>query len=1073
MICESNLEDSISNYFVDNLGYKKLTYTGFNQETLILESDLKSFLMDTQYEKCKKIINYEYNGDDILFFEDIYKEISDYVYSYNKDNSSGALNVAIQLGKADSFKFKGVVFTLYYSFNNKDNDKNIYTVVPQINFAIKGLKGSIRKKPDIGILVNGILFSFIQLKIQHRGQTAEKEGRDQIINDYTESIRFGVTDHILNNKIQFEKNEDRYSLIQKNIKCFHSPVHIVSMDMNDAYVIRGISKHYKELETFYLNDQFDDIFLKKEIKKSFFKDSIHIKEFDLNASYRTEKVLHELYSKDRIQNEILYFNFIGYDKKIEVIKNKKEVINKSNNTILNYPRPNQKYGVEKTIDEIVKKYKNENNKNYEIERLIKQLDKLGVSNNIKQNVINKRLAYKNNQNQFSILLQYAAGFGKTYIICWLSLIMKDLENINSSLKNDFLFDKIFIISDRVDLRDQIDRAMHNMNIDKTLFKEINTKEDLKKSLNETGPRIVIVNIQKFTYFKDILGEDHKDLLKNKRVAFLIDEIHRSNSGVQHQTMTSLFDEVVDSVSQDGDKKNLIIGLTATPTDENLARFGEYQGCTEDLKWMPFDSFTMEEAIKDGFVLDPTKNIIPFAVKLDFQVKDKKRLPTKKEIYEYRDRIKMNAKHMVHILFDTTFKKIKGNGKAMLCCYSIDAALAYYDALKKEMKNMLLDEKYSKYGNTGVYIVYSSTQDQIAAHHISGFANEKETINAFKNNRNGIIIVVDKLQTGFDEPRLHTLLLDKEITDINAVQTVCRVNRTMKGKEDCLVVDFSIDNINLSNIKNAFKKFSSVVASTFDSVEIKNIVEAMYKNIIKTEYYLNFFNIYKKDQENMEIAYQIQHFIDDKFKTANGSDEMINMGELFMNYLGKVGMIRNIIEINEKYTDYFFINYLREFLNIIRSKLNTSNSTFHEVVDFIVDSVGTIESSKIQIEDLKKKKIGNAKLKISNDDEYNIIAIIRELNKKEENKEILILEYEEKMNRFFGRLLEIHEKYNGLLLDDIDMYKKSSEFERFFNMTIRRMYDEHDMTLFIDDIKENILLMESDFFRYIRKNNLLP
>lgn len=1069
MVSETNFENSIVNHLVDKLGYEKDSPSVFNRYTMVLENALERFLMETQPKKCKNFISKDYDGDKKLFFKDISKAISDYVYFYNKDNANGALNVPVQLGKNSLFKFKGVPFTLYYPFGSKDIDQNIYTVVPQINFSIKGIHKNLHIIPDVGVFVNGILFSYLQLKIEHRGQSAENQGRGQVIGDYLESIRFGVIDHLPNHNLS-DNNGERYSLIQQNLKYFHSPAHIVTMDMNDAYVIRGISKYYKETETLYLNNKIDDLSIKNEIKKSFLKDTVHIKESDLDAETRTEKVLYNLYSKNSIQNEILYFNFIGYEKKSEYIKGKKEVTNKANTAVLNYPRPNQKYGVEKTIAEVIRKYHNERNPDYEIERLIQKLNNLAVPEHIKRSVIEKRRAYKNNQNQFSLLLQYAAGFGKTYILCWLALLLKDLENIGSQSKNDFLLDKIFIISDRVDLRDQIDRSMHSMNIDKSLFKEICTKEDLKKCLNEKTSRIVIVNIQKFTHFNDMLGDDDKYLLKGKRVAFLIDEIHRSNSGSQHQSMTNLFDEVVDSVSMDGDKKNLIIGLTATPTDENLARFGEYQGCTEDLKWTPFDSYTMTEAIQDGFVLDPTKNIIPFAVKLDFAVEDHRKIPTKKEIYEFRDRIKMNAKHMTHILLDTAFKKIKGNGKAMLCCYSIDSALAYYDALREEINSITTsNEKYSQYENVGIYIVYSSTQEQTPAHIHCGFNNEKETINAFKNNRNGLMIVVDKLQTGFDEPRLHTLLLDKEITDINAVQTVCRANRTMKGKEDCLVVDFSIDNVNLSNIESAFLKFAGVVVSTLDSFEIKQFVESMYKNLLKTEYYSTFFSKYKQEPDSINIAYDIQNFINEKFKTENGIIDIEMTGELFLNYLSKLGIVRTIIDLDKKYTNPILISFLRELLNIARARLNGGNTKYHEVVDFIVDTVGTIESSKIQIDKLKNKKTSTAKFKFSpDDDNYSILAKIREMNKKENNKEFLILEYKEKMIIFFEKVIELNSKKEGMLLDDIDSNTRSIEFEKFFKMTIRRMKDIPDMFSFINDIEDNASLMESDFYNYISK-----
>ena len=142
-------------------------------------------------------------------------------------------------------------------------------------------------------------------------------------------------------------------------------------------------------------------------------------------------------------------------------------------------------------------------------------------------------------------------------------------------------------------------------------------------------------------------------------------------------MTDLFDDIADNFSVTSKKKkNLIIGLTATPTDHNLSRWGEYQGCLEDIKWIPFDTYTMKQAIADGFVLDSTKNKVAYSIELQYEIPtegDKKRNATTKEIYEYDERIKIVAENIAKTLLDVTYKKIRRSGKGMLCCYSITAA----------------------------------------------------------------------------------------------------------------------------------------------------------------------------------------------------------------------------------------------------------------------------------------------------------------------------------------------------------------------------------------------------------------
>jgi len=137
-----------------------------------------------------------------------------------------------------------------------------------------------------------------------------------------------------------------------------------------------------------------------------------------------------------------------------------------------------------------------------------------------------------------------------------------------------------LVVDRLQLRDQLDTMLHNMNIQKGMFIEAYDKKTFTRAL-ASDKRIVIVNIQKFGTVNDILDSTAVTKLSKLRIAFLIDEIHRSNDGVQNQEMISVFDELQSSFdnnatyTQEPHKKNLIVGFTATPSDHTLARFGEY------------------------------------------------------------------------------------------------------------------------------------------------------------------------------------------------------------------------------------------------------------------------------------------------------------------------------------------------------------------------------------------------------------------------------------------------------------------------------------------------------------------
>ena len=209
----------------------------------------------------------------------------------------------------------------------------------------------------------------------------------------------------------------------------------------------------------------------------------------------------------------------------------------------------------------------------------------------------------------------------------------------------------------------------------------------------------------------MLDNEVLEKLEKMRIVFLIDEIHRSNSGDQHEDMLSIFDELQAPFDNDArystghKKKNLIIGFTATPDDHTLARFGEFSGYAESEKlWRPFDFYTMKEAIEDGFILNPLKNIVPIASKMLFDIpentlkgftKQEYKDAKKKQIYENRDRIDAIGKYVADLLVKDVYRQIRGTGKAMLAVHSIKSAIAYKEAVTKHFNVLIEDPKYSR------------------------------------------------------------------------------------------------------------------------------------------------------------------------------------------------------------------------------------------------------------------------------------------------------------------------------------------------------------------------------------------
>jgi type I restriction enzyme R subunit len=616
-----------------------------------------------------------------------------------------------------------------------------------------------------------------------------------------------------------------------------------------------------------------------------------------------------------------------------------------------------------------------------------------------------------------------------------------------------------------------------MNIGQSLYSTPKNKNELKSAIMSGHKRVIVVNIQKFKFLKKLLeSENVSKLLKDERVAFIIDEIHRSNSGTMHNTMTDMFSDLTDdflrfSENLKTNKKNLIIALTATPTEENLARFGEMDYIGGQPLWRPLDSYTMNSAIKDGFVLDPTKSLLFISQSYYFEEKEGVRLPNKKEIYSNVDRIKECSKIIVKTLIETTYNQIAKQAKAMLCCYSIEIANEYFDEIKKQLKEYLKIKNYSNKEieeiQNMILMVYTDSQSSgLPAYKRCGMKNEKDVINKFKDGKNGLMIVVDKLQTGFNEPKLHTLILDKEVSGINCVQTLSRVNRVMKGKKDCLVVDFSYNNENAKNIRDAFKKYESVACSSIDPFSIQEKIEDDYKKIIKSEYY----NLYFKDYEkNISRAMQKSEYINLKLNNENKENEIKNLHFAMSCFRKNVILIKEIILLREDIVSEDLMRFINEFMNIVyllvKDKYDDSGFT-----DIVIEENGFIVNEEISTFDggnnnVKEDKKNNKSTGLSSLDE------IIERNKIEESKRENIEKYKKILHSFFEIIeLKDEEKINGMFRKTLFVDEKISDedYVRIYNLAKRdfRRKDE-DCSKFIDMIDEVKEFIKNDYVYYLK------
>lgn len=384
------------------------------------------------------------------------------------------------------------------------------------------------------------------------------------------------------------------------------------------------------------------------------------------------------------------------------------------------------------------------------------------------------------------LIQHSAGSGKSNSITWLSYRLVEVNYNNKKA-----FDSVIVVTDRLNLDKQITDNIRKFIDEKSIVGHASTSTNLKDLLLD-GKKIIITTVQKFPYLIEKIGSD----LKGKNFAIIIDEAHSSQSGRAAASLNmAVSGKMSDEETSIEDQLNTIIearkmpenasffAFTATPKAKTLQMFGEV-----------FDLYSMKQAIEEGFILDVLKNYTNFEnyYKIYKTVNDNPEFDRKKSQRKIRTYvegqdfpIRSKAEVMVNHFIEDASKKINGKAKAMIITQSILRAVEYYHIVSELLEN-------SKTGWKAV-VAFSGEKEYkgklVTEASLNGFSS-KETTEKFKEDEYKILIVADKYQTGYDEPLLHTMYVDKVLNDVKAVQTLSRLNRSAKFKIDTCALDFA-------------------------------------------------------------------------------------------------------------------------------------------------------------------------------------------------------------------------------------------------------------------------------------------
>lgn len=1071
----------------DGLRYREAKANTVSPQFFIIE-DLKHFISETELNKSnyKKLLKKFPSEKDLLNAFTLFLD----------EKIKSSMNMAVFINTNKSVTFEGVKLYLFYPSGSEfEEDKlfehNIFSVVQELPYSFKYEgKPYFSFRPDLSFFLNGIFLGYSELKSNWNNQTSMKNGRMKVVKDYLSAVQEYLT--------IADKNDLSQTIRKDFLKIFEKAIHITSTDIAETYVIRNISNHFDEIKNTVLNGSYDFEQYEKKVLKDF--KPYPLKNREGSKTERFEEVFKALYDKKMIEKEILYYNFIER----ELIKKEgsKTKEYKHNDGRLISPRPKQKFGTDKILAKINEFLEHEDEPDYFIKKLEAELRAKGIGEGQIKELVAKRQKYQNNKTVYSLLMQYAAGFGKSNIIGWTALQLKDLRK-----EGEYVYDKVMLVVDRLQLRDQLDSKLHNMNIQKGMFIEATDKKSFITALS-SDKRIVVVNLQKFTSVDNILDASVVKKLSKMRIAFLIDEIHRSNSGVQHEEMISVFDELQSSFDQSKDyqkqqtKKNLIVGFTATPSDHTLARFGEFNKYAESEKiWIPFDSYTMREAIEDGYILNPIKGIVPVSAKMYFEIPDnelegfegdlgygfeeipddtdtgideygKKYAIRKKKIYLNTQRIEAISKFIVERLVSSVYHNIRGSAKAMLAVSSIPAAIKYKGFIEKYFAEIVKEKKYERFEEAPIYIVYSDSQEHRSASGLNGGLSEEKVLQNFAIKKNGLIIVVDKLQTGFDEPKLHTLFLDKEIRGINAIQTISRVNRTTKYKNDCKIIDFSYKNVNVKNIKAAFEHFSNVVVSDFDPLGDEEKLADLYKelnthSVFKTHFPK--FKEYHTTNPDVSIIVALEDALDEYIR--NQKDESKKLKEKVLGYFKILNLIEFVIDLDHKYSEKLLLDFWRKY-NMLYNQINKQVEIIDDVEIYFDNRIGIVAPKEPKDKGNKPKNPSPTNPGQPNKYKYNILKVIEKRNQEEEAIAELIADFEKKITSLFefikqdetGQRLIAKINDDGSAFSQDEIYSDFTKLYRKFTIKNKDLGD-----FFIRETKDILTQLCDDFERTLRES----
>jgi type I restriction enzyme R subunit len=675
------------------------------------------------------------------------------------------------------------------------------------------------------------------------------------------------------------------------------------------------------------------------------------------------------------------------------------------------------------------------------------------------------------------LVQHTTGSGKSYSIGWLAHTLTSFYKAKGDTER--LFDTVIVVTDRQVLDEQLGTLVRSLQRDQGIVHTTREggSKDLKQYL-EQGKDIVITTIQKFPFISKTISA-----LGDRTFAVIIDEVHSSQSGELSKELKESLSKTEEDDSDEYDYEEMLrreilsrgkqphisfFGFTGTPKPKTLELFGTK---TSKGTFDPFHIYSMYQSIHEGFTLDVLQNYITY--KRYFKVKQTDdgdiEIPTgrgKRELIRYVDAHKMTIQTKVQIILDHWIdkgsKEIQGRSRGMVVTQSRKHCVWFVQEINRQLKERGLTYQ-SLVGFSGEVSIDGEKYTESECNKAVG--HEGNVPLGLKNPQYRLLVVANKFQTGFDEPLIQSMYVDKILGGVQCVQTLSRLNRTTSGKTQTFVLDFVN---NPDDVQESFQQFyqSTILEGETDPNRLYDSKREIYEfNLYTNEDVNRFCKVFYDPKRNEGALHPTLDHVVDKFEKIEDVEVKEDFRSRIQSYIRMYGYLSQIINFTDIELEKTFV-FLR-FLNKKLPKRETDKFDLSDAIDLdslriqkihegvgeltpddaivtppTFDPTGAVEPSVDLLSEIIEQVNTKYGINLTEDDQLNLSRLRQRLSENPDIHKYMNGNNTEDNKRNFFK-----QQFEGMMVDYInerfDFYKKMEANPEMKNHIFRLMYSNYN------------------------------